>query len=245
MAYHGIAACYGRRDQWFGGVTCTNGAGSSRRGLYASYTDEEMVAVRRDEQRKAAVLGEFSMVAQLDFPSAEIKDPTSDALAGELLEILRRTRPHTIYTHNPCDKHASHIAVFANLLRALRQLAPEERPERVYGCEVWRNLDWMPDELKVVLDVSARENLASALVGVFDSQISGGKRYDLAALGRWRANATFFNSHAGDQAEMATYAMDLMPLVVDPELDPVQFALGLVDRFRGEVETALRRQLKT
>jgi len=39
------------------------------------------------------------------------------------------------------------------------------------------------------------ENLQFALLGVFESQIAGGKRYDLALMGRRRANATYFESH--------------------------------------------------
>ena len=50
------------------------------------------------------------------------------------------------------------------------------------------------------MDVSGRDNLAAAMNGVFDSQIAGGKRYDLATIGRRAANATFFESHATDQA---------------------------------------------
>src|SRR5208282_4773708 len=34
MAYHGIAACFGRKDKWFTGVVATNGAGSPRSGIY-------------------------------------------------------------------------------------------------------------------------------------------------------------------------------------------------------------------
>ncbi len=41
----------------------------------------------------------------------------------------------------------------------------------------------LPDEDKVAFDLSAQENLQMALLGVFDSQISGGKRYDLATMG--------------------------------------------------------------
>ena len=52
------------------------------------------------------------------------------------------------------------------------------------GCEVWRDLDWMMDVDKVAFDCSAHENLQAALLAVFDSQISGGKRYDLASLAR-------------------------------------------------------------
>ena len=39
MAFHGIAECFGRKDQGFAGVVVTNGGGSSRTGIYADYTD--------------------------------------------------------------------------------------------------------------------------------------------------------------------------------------------------------------
>ncbi len=32
MAYHGIAACFGRTDRWFTGVCLTDGSGSSAHG---------------------------------------------------------------------------------------------------------------------------------------------------------------------------------------------------------------------
>ncbi len=61
----------------------------------------------------------------------------------------------------------------------------------MYGCEVWRDLDWLNDDEKVLLDCSQHQNIARALSSVFDSQIIGGKRYDLAVEGRRAANATF------------------------------------------------------
>ena len=42
------------------------------------------------------------------------------------------------------------------------------------------------------MPVDRHENLHAALMGVFDSQIAGGKRYDLATAGRRRAHATYF-----------------------------------------------------
>ncbi|MEI9866262.1 MAG: hypothetical protein WDN00_17245 [Limisphaerales bacterium] len=57
------------------------------------------------------------------------------------------------------------------------------------GCEVWRNLDWLGDNEKFLMDVSGHDKLAARLNGVFASQIAGGKRYDLATLGRRSANA--------------------------------------------------------
>lgn len=174
MAYHGIASCYGRRALWFGGVTCTNGAGSSRVGPYAHHTDDEMTRVRQEEQRKAAVLGEYAFIAQLGYTSSEAKDPNDSRLTEDLARLLELTQPGTVYTHNPADKHPSHIAVVVPVIRAIRELPREARPRRVLGCEVWRNLDWLADDEKIGLDVSDRPNLAAALVGLFDSQISGG-----------------------------------------------------------------------
>ncbi len=243
MAYHGILACFGRDDRWFTGVTCTNGAGSARTGPYAHYTNQQMMAVRAEEQRQAAILGQYGAMIQLCHPSAVIKDPASDVLKNELVQILRLTQPEVVYTHNPADKHSSHIAVVVPTLLALRELEPAQRPRRVYGCEVWRNLDWLPDEDKVPLDVSDRENMAWALVGLFDSQIAGGKRYDLATIGRRRANATYFASHDVDDASQLIFAMDLTPLIEDDGLDIVDYVLSFVDKFRADVGANLERQL--
>ena len=138
MAFHGILACYGKADLWFGGVTCTNGAGSARTGPFASYTDEEMQAVRKQEQNAAAEIGQYGAMLQLDFPSSTIKDPTNRHLTTDLTEILKATQPEVVYTHNPADKHDSHVAVFAATLGALRSLPHEERPslfEQLQGPE--------------------------------------------------------------------------------------------------------------
>ena len=59
MAYAPISECFGAKDQWFGAVVVTDGAGSPRSGLYADYTDAEMKAVRIVEQKKAASVGEY------------------------------------------------------------------------------------------------------------------------------------------------------------------------------------------
>jgi hypothetical protein len=125
-------------------------------------------------------------------------------------------------------------------LEALRALPRERRPRRVLGCEVWRDLDWLDDADKVALDASARPELAAELLRVFDSQIAGGKRYDLATLGRRAANATFHTSHATDRATAITWAMDLTPLVADDSLAPLDFVLKHVDRFRSGIAAQLR-----
>jgi len=243
MAYHGILECFARADRWFGGVTCTNGSGSSREGAYAAFSDTQMMAVRRTEQDTAAVIGQYGVMIQLDYPSQATKSPNDPSLQNDLRAILEATRPETVYTHNLADKHDTHIGVVIAALLAMRELPRDQRPNRVIGCEVWRNLDWLPDAEKVLMDVSGRDHLAAALNGVFDSQIAGGKRYDLATLGRRSANATFFDSHATDRANQVIYGMDLTPLVRDETRDIVEYVGGLVERLQADASTKLRRRL--
>jgi len=243
MAFHGILTCFARDDKWFGGVTCTNGAGSSRTGPYAPYTDDQMMAVRRQEQRNAATLGGYGAMLQLDYPSSAVKSPTDPALKNDLKTILHATKPGIVYTHNPADKHDTHIGVTVATLQAMRELPRDQRPGQVIGCEVWRNLDWLPDQDKVLMNVSGRDNLAAALNGVFDSQIAGGKRYDLATQGRRAANATFFESHATDHATQLIFGMDLTPVVTDESKDIVQYVLSLMEKFETDVRQRLVKRL--
>lgn len=243
MAFHGILQCFARDDQWFGGVTCTNGAGSSRTGPYAAFTDAEMMAIRRQEQNTAATVGGFGAMIQLDYPSSGVKSPTAPELKEDLKAILTATRPDVVYTHNPADKHDTHIGVTIAALQAMRELPRDQRPKQVIGCEVWRNLDWLDDADKVLMDVSGRDNLAAALNGVFDSQIAGGKRYDLATLGRRAANATFFNSHATDASTQLIFGMDLTPLVADESKDIVTYVCDLIERFNADVRLKLSQRL--
>jgi LmbE family N-acetylglucosaminyl deacetylase len=236
MAYHGISECFGRRDRWFTGVVATNGAGSPRTGIYGGYTDEEMQQVRLLEQRKAAYVGEYACQVQLGFSSAQVKNPQETAVVEDLRQILQATRPEVVYLHNLADKHDTHVAVALRSIAALRAVRGEVRPRKVYGCEVWRDLDWLPDEDQQALPVSARSNVAAALVGVFDSQVSGGKRYDLATAGRRLAHATYYASHGTDEESALSFAMDLTPLVEDPDLPVQDYVLAFIDRFRKDVE---------
>jgi LmbE family N-acetylglucosaminyl deacetylase len=240
MAYHGIAECFGRRDRWFSGVVVTNGSGSPRSGIYGAFTDAEMQRVRLTEQRKAAYVGEYGCQIQLAFTSAEVKSATETRVVDDLVKILRAAKPETVYLHNPADKHDTHIGVVLRCIAALRAVRDEVRPKKVYGCEVWRDLDWLPDDVKQVLGVSARQNIAAALVGVFDSQVTGGKRYDLATAGRRLAHATYYASHGTDQESALSFAMDLTPLVEDPALSVTDYVLGQIDLFRADVEKRVR-----
>jgi LmbE family N-acetylglucosaminyl deacetylase len=241
MAYQGILECFGKHDKHFTSVTVTNGAGSPRDDLYATYTDEAMQKVRRVEQRKAAYVGEYSAQVFLDYTSGAVKDKNNPDVVADLTQLLNAAKAKIVYTHNLADKHDTHVGVALRVVQAIRSLPAGARPEKLYGCEVWRSLDWLNDDDKVLFDVSAHENLAMSLVGVFDSQICGGKRYDLATAGRRRANATYFASHATDVASSVIFGVDLTPLVKDDHLDPVKYITSFIDRFSQEVSARVAK----
>ncbi len=235
MAYGGIAKCFGQNDKWFGAVIVSDGAGSPRNGIYETCSDEDMKRIRKDEQKKAAIVGEYSFVEMLDYASGQIKDKSEFSVSENIQRIIESTSPDIIYTHNLADKHDTHIGVSLKVIKAIRNLPHSLRPKTLLGCEVWRGLDWMLDEDKVILDTDTHANLASSLLGVFDSQISGGKRYDLATLGRRIANATYTSSHETDTSQSLMYCMDLTPLIEDDNLSVSDYVGGYIDRFKNDV----------
>jgi LmbE family N-acetylglucosaminyl deacetylase len=221
IGYHGIAHCFDRDDAWFTGVVVSDGAGSPRSGPYAHVDDRRMVELRRDEQRRAALVGAYGAMVQLAHSSADVKQRSNAAATSDLVALLEATRPDVVYLHAPTDRHETHVAVVARAIDALRRVdarargasAPSgtlhQRPSRVLGVEGWGDLDWLAPADRVELDVGARPHLAAALVGVFDSQIAGGKRYDLAMEARRVAHATFASPRAVDGARGLALAIDL------------------------------------
>mgnify|MGYP001268990143 CR=1 FL=1 len=241
MAAQPIIECFQQKGKWFTGVVVTDGRGSPRNSIYEKYGDDEMRLVRFKEQRKAAVVGEFAAQVMLDYPSKIIKDASKVEPVDDIVAILRATKPKVVYTHNLADKHDTHVGVAIRVIEALRKLDPAERPERCVGCEVWRALDWMVDSDKVTMDLSNHENLQFALLGVFDSQIVGGKRYDLASMGRRRANATYFESHGVDNTTGLSYGMDMTPLMNDAHIEPTHFVREFIQRFADDVYARIGR----
>ena len=237
MAFCAISACYENADRWYTGVTMSDGVGSPRAGRYADYTDEQMMAARAAEQERAADLGKYAAQFQLGYPSAVLRDMRETAPVEELISIVRSTRPARVYLHNPADKHDTHLAVFVRALEALRSLPADERPDHVYGMEVWRALDWLMPEDKVLFDCSGNIGLAERLLRAFDSQVAGGKQYDRAAVGRWYANATFLESHETDGSPAISYGIDLTPLLDGG--DPADFILRAYMRTAEHIRTRL------
>lgn len=244
MAYHGIAQCFDSDDQWFSGVVVTNGAGSPRTGRYAALTEEQMLLTRRREQKKAAIVGEYAAVALLDYPSAEVRDASNPGSSTDLRALMCAMRPQVVYTHNLADKHDAHVAVALRTIGVLRALPVQMRPARLLGCEVWRDLDWLCDDEKVALDAHAHENLATALLALYDSQIDGGKRYDLAAMSRRRAHATYLSPLETDATTQLCLAADLTPLMNDATCDVREFLSAQIERFRQDALARLTRLIE-
>lgn len=235
MAVEGILRAYENPELHFTGCVVTDGHGSPRAGKFANVSDDEMALIRVEEQREAARIGKYSAQVFLGYPSSEVKKGGNQALKEDLKNLIRQTRPEVLYTHNLADKHATHVGVLMRVLEALRELEPEELPAKLIGCEVWRNLDWLSDEKKVVMDTSENKELQAQLVDVFVSQVQGGKNYTDAILGRRAANATFYASHATDKATGLSFGMDMTPLMMDKDLDPSKFVKGFLQDFQENV----------
>jgi len=235
MAVEGILRAYENPELHFTGCVVTDGHGSPRAGKFANVSDDEMALIRVEEQREAARIGKYSAQVFLGYPSSEVKKGGNQALKEDLKNLIRQTRPEVLYTHNLADKHATHVGVLMRVLEALRELEPEELPAKLIGCEVWRNLDWLSDEKKVVMDTSENKELQAQLVDVFVSQVQGGKNYTDAILGRRAANATFYASHATDKATGLSFGMDMTPLMLDEDLDPSEFVKGFLQDFQENV----------
>ncbi len=241
MALHGILECFNRTDRWFTGITVTDGSDGVKSGTYAQYSDDEMRKIRIGEQRKAALVGNYACQIQLGFPSAVVRDPSKDEVVVYLKAIFEGARPDIVYLHNPADRHDTHVACCLRAIKALRQVPESIRPQKVYGCEVWQGLDWMLDEDKEILPVDGHDSVADALAGVFDSQISGGKRYDLAVRGRRHSNATFLASREPDTHRSLTLAVDLTPLIADPTLNVGDHMLAKLRRTKDDITDRIIR----
>ncbi len=237
MAIHGILACYEPGERSFTGVVVTDGAGSIIRG---DTSRAELAERRRSEQKRAATLGRYGAQVLLDYTSEALKDPAASSVVDDLVALLLATKPEVVYTHALTDTHDTHVAVTLRVLDACRKLSPEVRPPRVLGCEVWRGLDWLADADKVALPLDGYADLQASLLAVFASQLRGGKRYDLAALGRRRANAVLDEARQPDRHDGLVWAMDLTALAHGGG-DALSYVRELVSGLTADVTDRLSR----
>ncbi len=238
MAFHAIERCFKRKDEWFTSVILTDGRGSPRKGRYAGLSEEEMVGARTKEQNKAAKIGKYSVQLQLRHKSSDIKKNNQEIM-DEIKNIILKCRPNVIYTHNPIDKHPTHAAAALRVIEAVKELEEDKKPVKLIGLEVWRGLDWVTDDKKLVFDVSKKVKMAKKIMRVFDSQIAGGKRYDKAVLARRKANATFLNGHKTDTMKYTEYGIDMSELM-NKSANVIDYVADLIDVFKGEVTANIK-----
>lgn len=231
----GIGDAFGSKERWFTAVICTDGAGSVRTAALEELSGGELAAIRWSEQRRASEVGSYAAAVWLGRSSRDLRTGDRSGLVEDLRLVLAATRPEVVFTHNPADRHLTHVAVVTAVLEALSTLGPDDRPRAVYGVEAWGDLDWLPDADKVRFDVSTHTVLASELMACFGSQLAGGKRFDVALAGRRRANATLFDPHRPDEETEVVVAMDLSPLVAGGGGDLGRFLEQKIRRFQREV----------
>lgn len=240
MSHDAISDCIDDPDTCaFVAVVVTDGAGAPRSGPFAGTSDAALRRLRRDEQRRAAELGGYAAAIQLAHPSTSVREAAPEVV-GDLAAILSIARPRILHLHQPADKHDTHVAVLLRCLEALRGLPESRRPETVLGIEVWRSLDWLDEEHRVALNSGRHPELALRLLGAHTSQIAGGKRYDVAAAGRRRANATFSTANTTDRFDGLTWAMDLTE-VVRGRTSLEDLLAAHLRRFREDCEARLAR----
>jgi len=239
MAVDGILKAQANPELRFVGVVVTDSRGAPRQGEFAEVTDEEMAEIRIGEQAKAAQIGNYAACVLMGYPSAAVKKPNNEELIKDLVKVIEHFEPEVVYTHSLADKHSTHVAVCLRVIEALRRISDKKVKEFI-GCEVWRGLDWLPDDEKVLMNVSDNPDLQKALLQAHRSQTVGGKNYLEAVMGRRAANATFLDPHDTDRAKGLAYGMDLMPLLDDPRLDPLEYMQALTSRFQDEVLEMIR-----
>ncbi len=221
MAHSGIAACYQQSTERFTSVVITDGAGGTRGGAYAHLSDSELTHLRELELKKAATLGDFLALINLNYTSDDVRTKKQEKVRSDLVQILQATRPQVVYIHNLFDDHDTHQAAAIRAIEAMRLLPATSMPGRVYGCEVTGSLDWYRE--KVRLDDTAHPELARKLLNIFDSQSENGRSYPYATICRRESNAIFDRDNKkGPRA--ITYAMDLTMLIHHPEVQLDEFA---------------------
>lgn len=240
LAGSAIVECHAASDRFFTGIVVADGGGGPRRPEHAALSDAAMKELRRAEQRRAATLGRYSAVILLGHPSGVVKDASAPDVVNDLAALLRATAPRELLTHALTDRHDTHVAVALRVVQACRSLTAAERPERVLGTEVWRDLDWLTGADRIELAADDAEALQGALLAAFESQNDAARRYDLGTLGRRRAHATFAESHKTERRERVVLAMDLGPLV-NGSCSPVELVRAAIARFRADVEARLGR----
>ena len=239
IAYHGIEYCIDHPENYFSSVTITSGSGGPRFGLYTEIDNLQYVELRKLEQKKAAIIGNYSACFFLDYESSGIKTDRGKDVINDLKRILLESRPRVIYTHSLFDFHETHVCVTLKVISALRDIRDKYIPEKFYGCEAWGSLDWLTQIDKIKLITRTHPDIESAILSIYDSQNMGIKRFDKATIARRMVNTIYneINTRC-DDSDSSTFAVDLLPLILSS--NPEEFVSQKIIRFKEEVLNRVR-----
>ncbi|MCE7887960.1 MAG: hypothetical protein DYH13_10735 [Alphaproteobacteria bacterium PRO2] len=243
IAIRGIGISLNFQKRRFTGVTVTDGLDCARKERDKELNDHQMIEERLKEQNIAAALGKYALQHNLLYKSADIQDPETEpsrALVKEISGIVSKVKPQVIYTHNPFDEHSTRVMVMRAVIEALRSLPGAEQPQELYGCEVWGGLDWLPEGRKKSLDVTGFTEIQHNLIDCHESQPA--EKHSDATLWREFSNAAWARPR-DPKVKAAVLAVDLMPLLYEPELDICDFANDIQEEFNVERLAALSRNL--
>ncbi len=230
VGMQGITSCF--KDGGFALIVLTDGGNCPRDGKYKGVSYEDMVEMRTAEQKRAATYGKYEKVFLFDLPSSVIKEKRHE-IAEKIAEIIdKETELETVFTHSPFDSHPTHVNATKVAIEGVRLSKNEKKPKSFIGVELWRDLDWLDKDDKVILDISGYEKFAYSLLSNFPSQ-NQSKSYDKAYCSRIGANATFAESHSNNIFSAVSFGVNLMPLLKNKNLS--EFVDEKIEKFKASV----------
>ena len=204
-------------------------------GKYSEHTDKEMLEARNQEQIRASQIGEYEKLIMLKHNHLDIENDDKDNVVKDLQKIILEVQPDVIYTHNIFDKSKTHSKTCKKVVEAILGLPEESRPRLLYGCEIFRSLDWLPDKYKVVFDLSDNKELQARLIGVYDTRMEQSKNYNKAVVGRKLAHATFGISNDNvDEEKMLWYGINLTP-VIQKGIELKEYCTKILNEYNKEM----------
>ncbi len=235
MAIDGILKGYYSNKNSFALIETTDGAGITQKEKYPNLSIEQIKNLRNKEQKEASEIGKYNSIYLLGYTSDEVKDINNKNIISEYIKIITELKPEIVYTHSILDKHPTHVSVALKVIEAIRNMPTYLQPKKIYGCEVWRSLDWVSDEKKIIFDISKNIKLQKSLLDVYKSQIIDGKEYSKSTIARRIQNSTYAKSHQDDEYKLSTFAIDMTPLINDKSLNIDEYALSFIDDLKNEV----------
>ena len=165
----------GAKNGWLT-VIVTDGAMSVSHADLGEHSVKELVDIRWKEQCDAAVISKTPAI-HLSYPSAAVNGVMGLAKQAEVVSVLAswvNTMPNikSIYTHNPIDKHPTHLGILNVLAGALYSERFNPKIEEIYGMKVWGGVDALPEKQFKLFSTTDQEIIdkIEAMVKCYKSQ---------------------------------------------------------------------------